>query len=99
MSLLPISPTLTFETWAIDFIGPFPKQGKRKGARNIITVVEYVTKSVEVELVHSCTKEVETMFIYENIITIFEHLLNLISDQGTYFINQTIETLLKRIPN
>ena len=26
---LPISPSLTFETWAIDFIGPFPKQGKK----------------------------------------------------------------------
>lgn len=34
-------------------------------------------------------------FIYENIITRFRCLLNLISEQGTHFINQTIETLLK----
>ena len=47
MPLLPISPSLTFETWAIDFIGPFPKQRKRTGARYIITTVEYVTKWAE----------------------------------------------------
>ena len=37
----------------------------------------------------------ETKFIYENIITRFGFPLNLISGQGTRFINQTIETLLK----
>ena len=49
MPLLPISPSLTFETWAINFIGPFPKQGKRTGARYNITIVEYVTKWAEAE--------------------------------------------------
>ena len=43
----------------------------------------------------SCTKEVVANFIYENIITRFICPLTLISDQGTHFINQTIETLLK----
>jgi transposase InsO family protein len=38
---------------------------------------------------------VATKFIYENIITWFGCPLNLISDQGTHFINQTIETLFK----
>ena len=87
MPLLPINPTLTFETWAIDFIAPFPKQGKRIGARYIITIVKYVTKWEEEEPVPSCTKEVTSKFIYENIITIFGCPLTLISDQGTHFIN------------
>ena len=95
MPLLPISPSLTFETWDIDFTGPFPKQGKRIGERYIITVLEYVTKWEEAKPIHSCTKEVATKFIYEKIITRFRCPLNLISDQGTHFINQTIETLLK----
>ena len=37
----------------------------------------------------------EPKFIYEKIITRFRCPLNLISDHGTHFINQTIETLLK----
>ena len=95
MPFLPINPSLTFETWAIDFISPFPKQGKRIGGRYIITTVEYVTKWVEVEPIPSCTIEVAAKFIYENIITRFGYPLTLISDQGTHFINQTSETLLK----
>ena len=71
MPLLPISPILTFETWAIDFIDPFPKQRKKTGARYIITAIEYVTKWAEVEPIHSYTKDVAGKFIYENIITRF----------------------------
>lgn len=59
MTLIPINPSLAFETWAIDFVGPFAKQGRRTGSRYIIIVVEYVTKWAEAELVPSCTKEVE----------------------------------------
>ena len=95
MLLIPVNPSLTFETWAIDFVGPFPKQGKRIGARYIITAVEYVTKWAEAEPVPSCTKEVATKFIYENIITRFGCPLTLISDQESHFINQTIQILLK----
>ena len=49
MPLLPINPSVTFETWEIDFNCPFPKQGKRTGARYIITTAEYVTKWAEAE--------------------------------------------------
>ena len=42
--LIPVNPSLAFETWAIDFVVPFPKQGRRTGARYIITAVECVTK-------------------------------------------------------
>ena len=87
MPLFPIIPSLTFETWEINFICPFPKQGKRTRARYIITAVEYVTKWEEAEPVPSCRKEVEAKFIYENIITRFGCPLKLISDQGTHFIN------------
>ena len=95
MPLIPINPSLAFETWAIDFIGPFPKQGKRTRARNVIREAEYVTKWEELEPVPSCTKEVATKFIYENIITRFGCPLTVISDQGSHFINQTIQILLK----
>ena len=84
---------MTFEIWAIDFIGPFPIPAKRTGARYIITTVEYVTKWAEAEPLDTCSSEIDAKFIYDNIITIFGCPLTLISDQGTHFINKTIKTL------
>ena len=66
---------------------------KRSGARYIITAVEYVTKWAEAEPIETCSSEVATKFIYENIITRFRCPLTLISDQGTHFINKTIKNL------
>ena len=91
--LISVNPSLTFEIWAIDFIGPFPIPAKRTGSRYIINVAEYVTKWVEVEPVDTCSSEIAAKFIYENIITRFGCPLTLISDQGTHFINRTIKTL------
>jgi len=59
-------------------------------------VIEYVTKWAEAEPFETCTKEVTTKFIYENIITRFGCPLTLISDQGTHFVNDTIQVLLKK---
>ena len=91
--LIRVNPSLTFEIWATDFIRPFPIPAKRSGVRYIITAVEYVTKWAEAELVYTCSSEIATKFIYKNIITRFGCPLNLISDQGTHFINKTIKTL------
>ena len=91
--MISINPSLTFEIWAIDFIGPFPIPSKRLGARYIIIAVEYVTKWAEAEPIDTCSSEVAANFIYENIITQFGCPLTLISDQGTHFINKTIKNL------
>ena len=93
MPLISVNPSLTFEIWAIDFIGPFPIPTKGSGARYIITVVEYVTKWEKAEPVDTCYSEIVAKFIYEDIITRFGCPLTLISDQGTHFINKTIKTL------
>ena len=69
----------------IDFIGPFPIPAKRIGARYIITTVEYVTKWVEEEPVDTCSSEIATKFIYENIITRFGCPITLISNQGSHY--------------
>ena len=91
--LISVNPSLTFETWAIDFIGPFPIPTKRTGPRYIITVVEYVTKWVEEEPIDTCSSEIAAKFIYKNIITRFGCPITLISDQGSHFINKTIKAL------
>ena len=83
MPLISINPSLTFEIWAIEFIGPFPRPAKRTGARYIITVVEYITKWAEEEPVNTCSSEIAAKFIYENIITIFGCPLTLIRQGNT----------------
>ena len=88
-----VNPSLTFKIWAIDFIGPFPIPAKGTRARYIITTVKYVTKWAEAEPVDTCSSEIATKFIYENIITRFGYPLTLISDQGTHFINKTIKII------
>ena len=47
--LVLVNPSLTFEIWAIYFVGPFPNLGQRTCARYIIINIEYVTKWAEVE--------------------------------------------------
>ena len=93
MPLISLNPSLTFEIWAIDCIGPFPILAKRIGARYIITTIEYVTKWAEAEPVDTCSSEIVATFIYENIITRFGCPITLISDQTSHFINKTIKAL------
>ena len=93
ITLILVNPSLTFEIQANNFIGPFLVLARRTGACYIITAVEYVTKWAEAEPVETYSSEVATKFIYENIITRFGYQLNLISDQGSHFINKTIATL------
>ena len=39
MPLISINTSPTFEIWAIDFVGPFPKPSHRIGARYIIMTI------------------------------------------------------------
>jgi len=69
MPLHLIVPSLPFEIWEIDFAGPLPERAKHLRSRYIITIVEYLTKWADEKTIESCTKEVETKLIYENIVT------------------------------
>jgi transposase InsO family protein len=92
-----VNPCLLFEIWTVDFVGPFQKREKISGEKYIITVVKYFTKREEAKLVGNCTKETTAQFIYVNIVTRFNYPLMIISDQGTHFVSNTIEVLLKKL--
>ena len=79
----------------IDFIGAFSTPGRWMRARYFITAVEYVTKREEEEPVETCSSEIAAKFIYENIVTRFGCPLTLVSDQGSHFLNKTINTMIK----
>ena len=93
---MPLKPHVTLQAldkWAIDFVGPINPPGKRMGTRYIITAIDYLTKWDEATPVKDCSATTTTQFIFENILTRFGCPHILMSDQGTHFLNQTIQLL------
>jgi hypothetical protein len=77
----------------IDFVGPINPLVHRIGVHYIITAIEYLTRCAEAMLVKDCTTKTTTDFIFENIITRFKCPKVLTSDQGSDFVNDTIQQL------
>eukprot|EP00253_Pinus_taeda_P003586 PITA_03586 len=95
LPLNPVHRVKIFDKWEIDFIGPITPPARHSRARYIITTTEYLTRWVEEAPIKDYTAETTTRFIFENIISRLGCSRNLTSDQGTHFLNETIETLLK----
>jgi transposase InsO family protein len=91
-----LAPQLTlqaFVKWAIDFVGPINPPGKCTRSRYIITATEYLTRWAKARVVKDCNATTTSCFIFDDIITSFGCQKILMSDQGTHFINKTIEAL------
>jgi hypothetical protein len=93
ISLAPHITLQAFEKWAIEFVGPINPPGKHTEAKYITTAIEYLTRWEEAREVKYCSTTTTTCFIYDDIITRFGCPNILMSDQGTHFINKTIESL------
>ncbi len=85
-----VQPLAPFMKWGIDFMGPFKNTGKHK---YIVAATDDVTKWVEAKALTNNTAKKTTEFLYEHIITRFGCPLELVSDQGTHFLNETVEAL------
>ena len=95
---MPLNPQVTlqaFDKWAIDFVGPINPLGKRTGSRYIITATNYLIRWAKAKPVKDCSVATTTQFIFENILTRFGCPIILMSDQGTHFLNQTINALIE----
>jgi transposase InsO family protein len=75
-------------------VGPINPPGKRTRARYIITATEYLTRWEEARAVKDCSAATTVQFIFDDIITRFGCPKIIMSDQGTHFINKTIEALM-----
>lgn len=94
---MPLNPQMTlqpFEKWEIDFVGPIEPQGET-GVRYIITAMEYLTRWVEEQPVKDCTCTTAMKFLFEHVLTRFGCPKILMSDCGTHFLNETINTLME----
>jgi len=85
----------SFEKWVIDFIGPIQPQGKKTGARYIITTTEYLTRWVEAQLVKDCIGMTAVKFLFEHVLMRFGCPKILMSDCGMHFLNELISALME----
>jgi hypothetical protein len=82
-----------FNKWAIDFVGPINPPTKRTGARYIITATKYLIRWSEATPVKDYNAETTTHFLFEQVVTRFGCPRVFMSDQGTQFINNTINAM------
>jgi transposase InsO family protein len=67
--------------------------GKHTGERYIITMTKYLTRWAKAREVKDCSATTAVHFIFDNIINRFGCPKTIMSDQGTHFINKTVEAL------
>src|SRR6185369_3619820 len=92
--LNPIVPTGPWERVGIDFVGPLPLTSQ--GNRYIITAVDYFTRWPEARAVPQASAQQAAKFIYEEIICRHGIVDVIHSDQGTHFVNELINQLVRK---
>ena len=97
MPLVPQVNLQPFEKWAIDSVGPINPPAKNSGARYIITATDYLTRWAEAQPIKNCSAATAAKFILDNILSRFGCPRIIMSDQGSHFLNKTIEVLTEEI--
>jgi transposase InsO family protein len=93
--LHPICPTTTFENWGVDFVGPLPKSSRRN--EYLIVATDYMTKWAEALSVKKATQTVASDFIFHHIVCRFGCPLEIVTDQGSHFVNGVVTDLINRL--
>ena len=74
-------------------MGPIQPVTKHRKNRYILVATDYATKWVEAVPLRTNDAKVTARFFFENIITRFGCPLELVSDRGSHFLNETIAIL------
>ena len=83
----PVLPLDPFQKWGLDFVGSFTPAATRKGNKYILVAIDYCTKWVEAKALRENTTAVTAKFLYEHIWCRFVCTIELVSDQGSHFLN------------
>ena len=73
MPFQPMLPLEPFQTWVLDFVGPFKPAAIRTGNRYIIVSTDYCKKWVEAKPLKDNTATSTTKFLYKNIWCRFDY--------------------------
>jgi len=84
--------------WGFDFIGPIKPFERYMGNKYILVATDNITKWVETNALWTNMTMVIVCFFYEFILIHCGCPFMLVSDQGTHFINNTIEHLPMESP-
>ena len=93
---MPFQPVLLlepFQKWGMDFVRQFKLEVIRTDNRYIIVATDYCTKWIEAKPLRDNTATSATKFLYENIWCRFGCPIELVSAQGTHFINRIVHEL------
>ncbi|CAM6097605.1 unnamed protein product [Calypogeia fissa] len=93
MEFRPVIAPYIFQKWGMDFIGPIHPMARYSQNQYILAATEYTTKWVEAIATRENTARVTAKFLYQNIITRYGLPGELVSDQGTHFMNSPIQEL------
>ncbi|KAL5555089.1 hypothetical protein UlMin_037325 [Ulmus minor] len=84
-----------FAKWGIDLIGPLPTA--RGQLKYVVVAIDYYTKWVEAEALAKITEQNVTSFIWKNIVCHFGVPRELVSDHGTQFENEKLQSICDRL--
>ena len=93
MPIFPIMPMQPFTKWGLDFIGPIKPKAMQTGCKYIMVAMGHFAKWLEAKSLRKNNAAEVAKFLYQNIMTRFGCPVELVSDQGTHFLNKAVQQL------
>jgi hypothetical protein len=86
----PVLPLEPFQKWGVDFVGPFKPAAAQIGNQYILVTTDYCTNWVEAKALQDNTVSSIAKCLFEYIWYRYGCPIELVSDQGTHFVNDVM---------